>query len=121
MRYRSDQLPILYHRRSGHTLDDAAGTLQKPAVRDMYHKIFIAALSPVINLPDFNLIFFHLPVHTAQDGCRACRHLLLKADLHLPVSKFFFSPFIQAAADPVVLVDADTAKLLLIPISNHPL
>ena len=58
MGYRADQFVILNDGTAAHTLDDAAGGLQKPGVGDPKHQV--AGVGPGIDLQDLHRIFLRL-------------------------------------------------------------
>ena len=56
MCYRPHKLPILYNRRTAHSLYDSACRLQQPLIRYLHDKIFIAASAVIINTDNFYMI-----------------------------------------------------------------
>ena len=79
-------LAVLQHRAAGHSLDDAAGGVDKLRVCYLDYEAFVGVLVVHIDSGDFGVIFLHAVTYVAQDRGRTDLKFLLVSDFHFSQS-----------------------------------
>ena len=82
MCHRSCQLPILYDRRTAHTLHNPPRQFQKPRVRHLDYHALILVAGILIHLLYLYLIILQFPAYITPDICNPRLHVLAAGNLH---------------------------------------